>query len=128
VCSSDLTDDLARAVLITGFTSDLETNRRQLRVWGTMMEQVRALRRFGSAALDLSYVAAGRVDGFWEIPLNPWDIMAGLVIAIEAGAVATDLQGGTGRLYTGAEVVVSNGGIHAAFQTALAAAHQKAGL
>lgn len=122
------TDDLARAVLITGFASDLETNRHQLRVWGTMMERVRALRRFGSAALDICYVAAGRVDGFWEFPLNPWDIMAGLVIASEAGGVASDLQGATERLYTGAEVMVSNGRIHPGLRAALAAADQAAGL
>ena len=70
-----------------------------------LMPQVAGVRRFGSAALDLAWVAAGRYDGFWELGLNKWDIAAGLVMVREAGGFVTDPQGGeayeTGKIVAG---------------------------
>ena len=58
------------------------------------MPEVAGIRRFGAAALDLAYVAAGRFDGFWERDLSPWDLAAGILIVREAGGYVTDLDGG----------------------------------
>jgi myo-inositol-1(or 4)-monophosphatase len=69
------------------------------------------VRRAGSAALDLSYLAAGRLDGFWEFGLNPWDIAAGLLLIEEAGGRCTDLRGGEHEL-RGPQLAASNGLIH----------------
>ena len=69
--------------------------------------QVAGLRRFGSAALDLAWVAAGRYDGFWERPLKPWDIAAGILLVREAGGFVTDFRGGDRVLEKG-EVVAAN--------------------
>jgi myo-inositol-1(or 4)-monophosphatase len=70
-----------------------------------------AVRRDGSAALDLAYVACGRFDGFWEDGLNPWDIAAGVLLIEEAGGLVTDFQSGPLNIYT-PKVVASNGLIH----------------
>jgi myo-inositol-1(or 4)-monophosphatase len=67
------------------------------------------VRRFGSAALDLAYVAAGRYDGFWENGLNPWDIAAGIVLVREAGGFVTDLEGGKTMFSGGGVCAVSSG-------------------
>ncbi|MBT7633155.1 MAG: inositol monophosphatase [Rhodospirillaceae bacterium] len=69
------------------------------------------IRRMGSAALDLAYVAAGRFDGFWETGLSPWDIAAGLLLALEAGAMVSRTDGGSDPLYTG-DVLAANEAIH----------------
>jgi myo-inositol-1(or 4)-monophosphatase len=82
------------------------------------LEQFRAflfesqgVRRGGSAALDLCYMAHGRVDGFWEVDLHPWDTAAGVVILEEAGGRVTDFSGGPFSVY-GKQIVGSNGKIH----------------
>ena len=77
------------------------------------VKTVRAIRRDGSAALDLCYVASGRLDGFWELKLHPWDVAAGNLIVCEAGGRVTDLAGGP-ALRSGRETVASNGHLHAA--------------
>lgn len=69
------------------------------------------VRRYGSAALDLAYVAAGRFEGFWEIGLNPWDIAAGIVLVREAGGFVTDAAGGNGMMENG-EVIAANDHLH----------------
>ncbi len=84
-------DDLAPALVATGFSYDRDTRGRQAGVLGTVLPAVRDIRRSGSAALDLCSVACGRVDGFWERGLAPWDRAAGGLIAAEAGAVVADL-------------------------------------
>ena len=71
------------------------------------------VRRPGSAALDFAYVAAGRLDGFWELGLSPWDFAAGALLVIEAGGTVTDLAGGDRYLDTG-NVVAGNLKLHAA--------------
>ena len=74
-------------------------------------KEVSGIRRPGSAALDLAYLACGRCDGFWEISLNPWDIAAGALLITEAGGRITDFAGGDNFIWTG-NVIASNGNIH----------------
>jgi myo-inositol-1(or 4)-monophosphatase len=75
------------------------------------MNEVAGVRRFGAAALDLAWVAAGRYDAFWERALAPWDLAAGIVILREAGGLVSDLSGGQAMLEEGT-VLGSNGHLH----------------
>jgi myo-inositol-1(or 4)-monophosphatase len=85
---------LPLALVATGFSYDAERRRRQAQVLVEVLPRIRDVRRFGAAAVDLCSVACGRVDGYWEKGLQPWDVAAGALIAAEAGAVVTDLRGG----------------------------------
>jgi myo-inositol-1(or 4)-monophosphatase len=76
-----------------------------------VQDKVAGLRRFGAAALDLAFVAAGRVDGYWERNISPWDVAAGLLMVREAGGFVTDLDGGEGMLTKG-HIVAGNEAIH----------------
>lgn len=103
-------DALGGSLLVTGFPYDIhERYEYPLALFGAFLRKARAVRRFGSAALDLAYVAAGRFDGFWELGLKPWDLAAGIVIAREAGAVVSDLEGGERMLETGDVVAAAPG-------------------
>jgi myo-inositol-1(or 4)-monophosphatase len=94
--------EVGEALLVTGFPYDIQTDHQAtLRLFGAMVTRAQGVRRFGSAALDLAWVACGRFDGFWEAKLKPWDLAAGLLLAREAGAVVTDLLGGDRVLETG---------------------------
>lgn len=105
--------ELNRAVLSSGFPTQRHTLAdNNIRQWNAMLMEVRDLRRFGSAALDLAFVAAGRLDGFWEKHIHSWDCLAGLLLVEEAGGRISDYEGGTAKLYTGAEIVTTNGLIH----------------
>jgi len=105
---------LDQALLVTGFAYDIrETQQNNLDHFVRFALRAQGIRRTGSAALDLCYVAAGRFDGFWEVKLNPWDMAAGTVILKEAGGQITNLRGDAHSLY-GQELVASNGHIHAA--------------
>jgi len=107
-------DHLDRALLVTGFSYDIrETPNNNLDHFARFALKTQGLRRTGSAALDLCYVASGRFDGFWEVRLSPWDMAAGIVILSEAGGIVTDLAGGSHSIY-GKELVASNGLIHPA--------------
>lgn len=86
--------DLALALLATGFAYDAGLRARQAEVLTTVLPRVRDIRRMGGAAVDLCSVALGRVDAYFERGLQRWDLAAGTVIAREAGAVVTDLDGG----------------------------------
>lgn len=100
--------ELRRALLVTGFPYDIHQHHDlPLRLFGGFMRRARAVRRFGSAALDLAWVAAGRFDGFWEQKLKPWDVAPGILLAREAGALVVDLDGGDGTLATGDVVAAS---------------------
>ena len=77
-----------------------------------IFEHVSDIRRAGSAAIDLAYIAAGRVEGFFELNLSPWDIAAGSLLIREAGGIITDFGGGNEYLSTG-NVVAGNNKIHA---------------
>lgn len=83
-----------------------------------VMENTAGVRRFGSAALDLAYVAAGRCDGYWEAGIKPWDIAAGIVMVKEAGGYVTDYSGRSDMLGTG-EVVAANDHLHSKFLSLL---------
>jgi len=89
---------------------DLELARREL---AEMMGRVAGLRRFGAASLDLAFVAAGRLDGYWERNLSPWDMAAGILLVREAGGTATGLTGNDDALATG-HIVCGNEAIHGA--------------
>ena len=115
------TDRLAESLLCTGFPYDRALYPASLRRWETLIWRAQGLRREGSAALDLCYVAAGRADGFWERPIQPWDVAAGILLVTEAGGQATSLTGGPPDVYSG-EVAASNGRIHAELIAALAEA------
>ena len=91
-CSSPPT--LARAVIGTGFGYDPDRRRRQSEVLSRVIGDIADIRRVGAAALDLCSVAAGRIDGYWEVGLNPWDHAAGALIAAEAGARVEGPAGG----------------------------------
>lgn len=87
-------DSIDRALVATGFSYSSPQRTRQITRLTTIVPQVRDLRRIGSAATDLCYVAAGRLDAYFEEHLQPWDYMAGMLIATEAGALCTDFGGG----------------------------------
>jgi myo-inositol-1(or 4)-monophosphatase len=107
------TGDILQSLLSTGFPYDIKTsNLTNLDHWANFAMHAQALRRIGSAALDLCYVACGRFDGFWELSLNPWDMAAGALIVVEAGGRITDFQGSQFSNYK-PEVIASNGLIHA---------------
>jgi myo-inositol-1(or 4)-monophosphatase len=103
---------LLDALLVTGFPYDIhQDHRRALDLFEAFLVRARGVRRLGSAALDLAWVACGRFDGFWESKLKPWDLAAGVLIAREAGAVASDLEGGDRILETGG-VIAAAPGLH----------------
>ena len=105
-------DDLMQGILSTGFPYDITTSKlTNLGHWANFAMNAQALRRDGSAALDLCYVACGRFDGFWELNLSPWDTAAGMLIVTEAGGRVTDFSGGPFSNYK-PEAVASNGLIH----------------
>src|SRR5262245_14983640 len=87
------TDTLIRALLGTGFPYEAAQRPIALRQFSALSMQAQAVRRVGSAALDCCWVAAGRFDGYWENIVNAWDVAAGALIAIEAGATVTDVRG-----------------------------------
>ncbi len=104
--------DLGKSLLATGFPYDIRTSPvNNLDHWQRFLLRAQAVRRCGSAAMDLCYVACGRFDGFWELKLKPWDVAAGALIVEEAGGRVTDFRGGELRL-DAAETLASNGLIH----------------
>ncbi len=107
------TSDLAEAALATGFPYDRRSNPdNNLDVFDSFMLRTQSVSRMGSAALNLCYVAAGRFDGYWEMRINPWDVLAGLLCVLEGGGRASNYQGQSGGLYEGQQVVASNGILH----------------
>ena len=108
------TDALQQAMLCSGFPYDSFKNPdNNMREWAAFTRVTRGLRRLGSIALELSYVAAGRFDGLWEQSINSWDVMAGILVAREAGATVTDFSGqDTNSLYSGKQIIASNGLLH----------------
>ena len=104
----------------TGFPYDRRERAQELgAVVGTVLAHVQGLRRMGTASLDLAWVAAGRLDGFWEIGLKPWDVAAGLILVREAGGVATNLDGAPSTPFD-SHFVVSNGIAHEPLRSLLA--------
>ncbi len=105
--------DLDRAFFATGFPYDIRTHKQKnLRHFGAMSVSTLAIRRLGTASLDLAYVAAGRYDGYWEHRLGPWDMAAGVLLVREAGGQVSRIDG-DGDIFTPpASILVSNGLIH----------------
>lgn len=103
---------LDRSLLSTGFPYDIRENPyNNLEHFCHMAKRAQAVRRDGSAALNLCYTAMGRYDGYWELIISPWDIAAGSLIVTEAGGTVSDLSGGPFSVY-GRQVLASNGRIH----------------
>jgi len=101
-------DDIHDALLATGFPySNFDQLDEYLALLKWTMTNARGVRRLGSAATDLAYVACGRFDSFWEYDLKPWDVAAGALIVKEAGGVVTDFNGGSNYLF-GGEIIASN--------------------
>lgn len=99
---------LADSLLATGFpTYDMSFLDRYLAIFREMLQSTAGQRRAGSAALDLAYVAAGMVDGFWEFNLKPWDIAAGYLLIKEAGGLVCDFDGGQDMLNSG-NIIAAN--------------------
>lgn len=108
------TRTLNDAVLVTGFPYDVREPVRlaqTLELFGAFLRRARAIRRLGSAAIDLCWVAAGRMDGFWEQALKPWDVMGGSLIVEQAGGRVTGMDGSSWSAHAG-HVVASNGHVH----------------
>jgi myo-inositol-1(or 4)-monophosphatase len=113
-------ETLVDAVLATGFPYTVrEERRRQVDVFAVLLEEARAVRRLGSAALDLCYVACGRFDGYWEDKLNCWDIAAGALVVGEAGGVVTGISGQPLDPYAG-HIVASTPSLHSALLAGVA--------
>jgi len=103
--------DLSQSLIATGFPYDIrESEINNLDHFNSMAKQVQAIRRAGSAALDMAYVAAGRFDGFWELKLMPWDTAAASLLIREAGGIVSDLYGNDFSL-SAPHVLASNGKI-----------------
>lgn len=103
---------LDRSFLTTGFPYDIRQHGDfYLRFFREFMMKSIAIRRPGSAALDLCYVAAGRFDGYWELKVHPWDVAAGILVVTEAGGKVTDFKGGVFSIYD-EDIIASNGWIH----------------
>jgi Archaeal fructose-1,6-bisphosphatase and related enzymes of inositol monophosphatase family len=106
------TSQLSEALLVTGFPYDRrERSNFYLRYFEAFMHAAQDVRRLGSAALDLCYVAAGRFDGFWEWKLHPWDTAAGFLIVEEAGGTVTDFDGAAYDAWL-PRILATNGLIH----------------
>lgn len=103
---------LIESLVATGFPYDIQENiELVMSQLGRVLPGVRDIRRAGAAALDLAYVACGRLDGFWEINLKPWDTAAGQLLVTEAGGQVTAFNGGHWSPYV-PEILASNGCIH----------------
>lgn len=106
------TSELIEALLVTGFPYDVQQDPEPyMKVFSAFISRARAVRRLGSAAIDLCYVAAGRMDGFWEAKLNPWDTRGGALIVQEAGGRVTGMDGKPWRPSDG-HILASNGLLH----------------
>ncbi len=106
------TDELGNALLVTGFPYDIKHREEFARHLTELLLRSRGVRRDGSAAIDMAYVACGRFDGFWEEGLNPWDVAAGKLLIEEAGGVLSYYDGSRFSIYS-PPIAASNGLIHA---------------
>jgi len=106
------TTDISKGLLATGFPYDIRSDRNNnINYFNGMAKSAQAIRRAGSAALDMAYIAAGRFDGFWELKLMPWDMAAGWLMIRQSGGIVTDLFGGAFHLES-PHVLATNGKIH----------------
>ncbi len=106
------TDTLKRSLLVTGFPYNVTDNPdNAIEHFIQFLMESQAVRRMGSAAIDLAYVAAGRYEGFWEVALNPWDMAAGALLVTEAGGMLSDFSGNPFSVYK-KQVLATNGLVH----------------
>lgn len=121
-------ENLVQCLLASGFPYDRHTSEQNNVVqFAAFLKRAQGLRRMGAAALDLAYVAAGRLDGYWEYKLSSWDVAAGVLLVEEAGGVVTEIDGRPFRLRRTPELVASNGHIHEQMLGVLAEVAQTAG-
>lgn len=111
-------EDLNSAMLCTGFPYNVRERPNFARDFANFTMEAQAVRRDGSAAIDLAYLACGRFDGFWEDGLNAWDVAAGILLITEAGGRVTDFVGAPLDIYT-PKVLASNGLVHHAMMKVL---------
>jgi myo-inositol-1(or 4)-monophosphatase len=105
-------DDLEKSVLVTGFPYNIKDNPdHAIERFVSFLKNSRAVRRLGSAAIDICYVAEGVFDGFWEVYLNPWDMAAGKLLVEEAGGLVTDFNGTPMNIFN-KQILASNGKVH----------------
>jgi len=111
---------LGEALVATGFAYDVrEALEDNLDHFARVAKRAQGIRRGGAAALDLGYVACGRLDGYWELKLHPWDVAAGILLVEEAGGRVSDFRGGPPPS-SGAEILATNGRFHDAMRRVLA--------
>jgi myo-inositol-1(or 4)-monophosphatase len=111
--------DLQKALLVTGFPYDHAGRQENLPYFSRFALESQGVRRTGSAAIDLCYVAAGRIDGFWELDLRPWDVAAGSLMVAEAGGKVTDFLGHPFSVH-GSQTLATNSLIHEAMASVIA--------
>jgi myo-inositol-1(or 4)-monophosphatase len=110
-------DNLEQSLVGTGFPYDVHGTLEQVtQAMRNVLPRVQDLRRAGAAALDLAYVACGRLDGFWEMNLKPWDTAAGALLVTEAGGTLSNFSGQPFNLFF-PEIIASNGHIHKQLQS-----------
>ncbi len=113
--------ELGQSLLVTGFPYDMATTRfNNLDHYGHFSVRCQGVRRLGSAALDLAYLAAGRFEGYWDLQLSPWDVAAGALLIEEAGGRVTNVHGGADYLREDLTLLATNGRVHAAMLEILA--------
>ncbi len=114
------TEDIGISMVATGFPYDRkDPEKNNIRQFAAISPMVQGVRRLGSAALDLCYTACGRIDGYWEPELKPWDMAAGVVIVREAGGLVTRYDGGPFHPER-PEILATNGHIHTSMMNVLA--------
>lgn len=119
------TESLSDALIVTGFPYDFARRKSVVENLLKLLFRARGVRRDGSAAIDLAYVACGRFDGFWEEGLNPWDVAAGFLLVKEAGGEVTHYDGSSFNIYK-SPILASNGLIHEEMIKALQDLHSSA--
>ncbi len=114
------TPDLIHSLLVTGFPYDVSTSdRHNLDHYSRFTMQTQGVRRLGSAALDLCYIASGRLDGYWELDINAWDVAAGILLVEEAGGIVTSIEGGPIDLSDKIALLAANPNLHSVMNSLL---------
>jgi myo-inositol-1(or 4)-monophosphatase len=106
------TDQLIDSMLVTGFPYDMEQKDNNMNHFVRLAHKVQTIRRLGSAVLDQAYVAAGRLDGYWEIGVSAWDIAAGTLLVEEAGGLVTSLKGDPDYFKPPFDIIAANPRLH----------------
>jgi len=116
------TSEVIKSLLVTGFPHDLQQENNNIKEFMRMIHKAQSVRRLGSAVLDQLYVACGRLDGYWEVGISPWDIAAGTLIIEEAGGVVTRVDGSKDYMVPPYDIVAANPALHPKIREELARA------